>query len=216
MVLPANNKFANKGAAPAAKPAPKAKPKPKKFGAPSDFTPRDPMLDAGFKGVVRHIEAEELTNEFTKGLSWRPKFEVVGEEENGTRVALFMNTVAGVAEFQRYCVAMAGYTDLQEFTEFTLAVMPDADAEEAGDAFFASVIGDANAFTEKGITIARRLVHVVVTRGNPVIDKKPGSPTFGQAKIDPKTGEPDYYRNYKWTVVDDTEQDEAGKLSAGE
>jgi hypothetical protein len=212
MPVPPNNKFAQKpgagGAAAAKKPMPVAKPKPKprKFGAPSEHQPRDPMLDAGFSGKVRHIGAEELLHPVYKSLSWRVQFLVFGEEENGTRIALYMNTTAGVAEYQRYCVAMAGYQTAAEFTEFALSVMPDADAEEAGDAFFSSVIGDANPFSEAGYTIERRLAHVVVTRGKPVIDKETGQPKLGP------DGEPDYYRNYKWTVVPDEEQDEAGRL----
>jgi len=204
MVLPANNKFAKTGtAAAAAKPkaAFKAKPKPKKFGAATDATPRDPMLaEGGFR--VRHLGAEELIHPVKKSLSWRVQFCIVEDGvESDPFIALFMNTTAGIAEYQRYCVAVAGYENAGEFNEFALSVVP-GDAEEAGDAFFSSVIGDANAFTEAGHTLERRLVDVRCT--------------FGKACIDRDTNEPtgDHFRNYKWTVVPDEEQDEVGKLGA--
>jgi hypothetical protein len=207
MPVPPNNKFAPKPGAggAAAKPKPtaaaaKPKPKPKKFGA-ATATPRDPMLPEGTVRV-RHLGAEELIHPAKKTLSWRVQFTPIEGYENAgeTFIALFMNTTAGVAEYQRYCVAMAGYETAGEFTEFACAVVPGADAEEAGDAFFSSVIGDANAFSEAGHTIDRRIAEVRVT--------------FGKACIDKDTGEPtgDHFRNYKWSVVPDEEQDEAGRL----
>ncbi len=204
MPLPATNKFAKPGAAGAKpKPAPaKPKPKPKKFGAATDATPRDPMLPEGdFR--VRHIAAEELVHPVKKTLSWRVQFVAVSEEgESEPFIALFMNTTAGVAEYQRYCAAMAGFENATEVNEFVAAVMPDVDLDEASDAFFTSVIGDANAFSEAGHTIERRLCDVRVT--------------FGKACVDRDTGEPtgDHYRNYKRTAVPDEEQDETAKLEA--
>jgi hypothetical protein len=197
MPLPATNKFAKPGAA-GAKPKPAAKPKPKKFGAATDAVPKDPMLDPG-DYRVRHIGAEELIHPVKKTTSWRVQFMTqTGEGEEGPFIALFMNTTAGIAEYQRYCMATAGYESAAEYNEFD----PEGD-------FFETVIGEANAFAEMGLTIDRRLVDVVVKRGKPVIDKETGQP-----KIDPLTGEPDYYRNYVWSVVPDDEQDEAGKVEA--
>lgn len=190
MTLPATNKFATKGAAPATKAKP-AKAKPRKFGPATDAKPRDPMLPAGsFR--VRHIDAEELVHPVSKRISWRVQYSV-GED---VYVALFFNTSAGVAEYQRYCIAMAGYTDLEEFKNFTASVAPDSD--DSDDDFFASVIGDANAFSD--YPLAGRLCDVRVTFGNEVKDKDTGEPTG------------DHFRNYKWTVVSDDDQDTAGKL----
>jgi hypothetical protein len=190
MTLPANNKFA-KPAAAGAKPAAKPKPRPKKFGAATDAAPRDPMLPEG-EFRVRHIGAEELIHPVKKTLSWRVQFEVVGDDApQGTFIALFMNSAAGIAEYQRYCVAMAGYTSTAEYNEFD----PEGD-------FFETVIGEANAFAEAGHTIERRLCDVRVTYGKPCLDPATGQPTG------------DHYRNYKWTVVPDEEQDEAGKVGA--
>lgn len=197
MPLPANNKFAKPGAAGAKKPAPaKPKPKPKKFGAATDATPRDPMLPEGdFR--VRHLGGEELVHPVKKTISWRVQFNTIEDgEEKGPFIALFMNTTAGIAEYQRYCVAMAGYETAADFNEFAQAVMPDADLDEASDAFFTSVIGDANAFSKAGLTLESRMGDVRVTYGKQVGD----------------TG--DHYRNYKWTVVADEEQDTVGKLEA--
>ncbi len=193
MVLPANNKFAKPGAAGAKpKPAPaKPKPKPKKFGAATDATPRDPMLTEG-EYRVRHIGAEELVHPVKKTLSWRVQFVCVSDEgESEPFIALFMNSTAGIAEFQRYVVAMAGYESAADYAEFD----PEGD-------FFETVIGDANAFSEAGHTIERRLCDVRVTFGKPCIDRDTNQPTG------------DHYRNYKWTVVPDEEQDEAAKVEA--
>lgn len=203
MPLPANNKFAKPGAGakPAAKPAAKPKPKPKKFGAATDATPRDPMLPEG-EFRVRHLGGEELIHPVKKTLSWRVQFNTVQDgEESGPFIALFMNTTAGIAEFQRYCVAMAGYENAQEFNEFAQAVMPDADLDEACDSYFTSVIGDANAFSEAGHTIEGRLADVRVTYGKACVGQD-GHPTG------------DHYRNYKWVPVPDEEQDTTGKLEA--
>lgn len=187
MPLPANNKFAKPAAKPAAA---KPKPKPKKFGAATDATPRDPMLPEGsFR--VRHLAAEELIHPVKKTLSWRVQFVQITEDgESEPFIALFMNTTAGIAEFQRYVMAAAGYENAAEYNEFD----PEGD-------FFETVIGEANAFSEAGLTIERRLVDVRVTYGKAVTDKD-GNPTG------------DHYRQYKWTVVPDEEQDEAGKLEA--
>ncbi len=203
MPLPATNKFAKPGAAGAKpKPAAKPKPKPKKFGAATDAVPHDPMLPEG-EFRVRHIGAEELIHPVKKTLSWRVKFVCVSEEgESEPYIALFMNTNAGIAEYQRYCTAMAGYETAQECNDFVCAVMPDVDADEAGDAFFTSVLGDANAFSEAGLSIESRLTDVRVTWGKACIDRDSGEPTG------------DHYRNYKWTVVPDEEQDETMKLEA--
>jgi len=204
MPVPPNNKFAKPGAAAGAKPKPtaKPKPKPKKFGAATDAQPKDPMLDAGaFR--VRHLGGEELVHPVKKSLSWRVQFMTVSEEgEAGPFIALFMNTTAGIAEYQRYCVATAGYDNATEFNEFAQAVMPDAELDEASDAFFTSVIGDANAFSEAGLTLEGRLVDVEVWMGKPVIDRETQQPTG------------DHYRNYKWVPVPDEEQDTVGKLEA--
>lgn len=193
MPLPANNKFAKPGAGAGAKPKPaaKPKPKPKKFGAATDATPRDPMLPEGdFR--VRHLGAEELIHPVKKTLSWRVQFCCVSEEgESEPYIALFMNTTAGIAEYQRYCMAMAGYESAAEYNEFD----PEGD-------FFETVIGEANAFSEAGHTIERRLCDVRVTYGKPVLDRDSGEPTG------------DHYRQYKWTVVPDEEQDEAAKVEA--
>lgn len=204
MPLPANNKFAPKPGAAGAKPKPaaaKPKPKPKKFGAATDATPRDPMLPEGdFR--VRHLSGEELVHPSKKTISWRVQYMAVSEEgESGPYIALFMNTTAGIAEFQRYCVAMAGYEDAASFNEFAQSVMPDADLDEASDAFFTSVIGDANAFSEAGLTIEGRLTDVRVTYGKACVDQN-GQPTG------------DHYRQYKWAVVSDEEQDTVAKLEA--
>jgi hypothetical protein len=194
MALPPNNKFAAKPGAAGAKPKPapaKPKPKPKKFGAATDATPRDPMLPEG-EFRVRHIGAEELIHPVKKTLSWRVQFMTVTEEgEQGPFIALFMNTTAGVAEYQRYCMAMAGYDNAADYNEFD----PEGD-------FFETVIGDANAFSEAGHTIDRRLCDTRVTYGKAVLDRDSGEPTG------------DHYRNYKWTVVPDDDQDEAGKVGA--
>ena len=192
MPLPANNKFAKPGAAGAKpKPAVKPKPKPKKFGAATDAAPRDPMLPEG-EFRVRHIGAEELVHPVKKTLSWRVQFVCVSEEgESEPFIALFMNSTAGVAEYQRYCMAMAGYDSAAEYNEFD----PEGD-------FFETVNGDANAFSEAGHTIERRLADVRVTYGKACIDRDTQQPTG------------DHYRNYKWAVVPDDEQDEVGKLEA--
>lgn len=193
MPLPAGNKFAKPGPAGAKpKPAPaKPKPKPKKFGAATDATPRDPMLPEG-EYRVRHLMAEELIHPVKKTLSWRVQFVAVSEEgESEPFIALFMNSTAGVAEYQRYCMAMAGYDNAAEYNEFD----PEGD-------FFETVIGEANAFSEAGHTIERRLCDVRVTYGKACIDRDTQQPTG------------DHYRNYKWTVVPDEEQDEAAKVEA--
>ena len=199
MPVPPNNKFAPKpgaGAA-AAKPAPKPVPKktkPKTFGTATDEQPRIPMLSASPEVQrIRHISAEELIHPEFKTKSWR--FTV--EHEGETFITLHMNTTAGIAEYQRQVMATAGYESAAEYNEFD----PDGD-------FFETVIGEANAFAEQGLTLDRRLVDVLVSRGKPVIDKKTGEP-----RLDAQ-GEPDYYRNYRWTVVPDAEQDEAGKVEA--
>jgi hypothetical protein len=190
MPLPANNKFAKPGAA-GAKPKPAPKPKPKKFGAATDATPRDPMLPEGdFR--VRHIGAEELIHPVKKTTSWRVQFMTVSEEgEQGPFIALFMNSTAGIAEYQRYCVAMAGYESAADYNEFD----PEGD-------FFETVIGEANAFADAGLTIDRRLCDVRCTYGKAVLDRDTKEPTG------------DHYRNYKWTVVSEDEQDEAPKVEA--
>jgi hypothetical protein len=193
MPLPPNNKFAKPGAA-GAKPKPAAKPpkpKPKKFGAATDATPRDPMLPEGdFR--VRHLGAEELVHPVKKTLSWRVQFTCVSEEgESEPFIALFMNTTAGVAEYQRYCMAMAGYENAAEYNDFD----PEGD-------FFETVIGEANAFSEAGLTIERRLADVHVTYGKACVDRDTGEPTG------------DHYRNYRWAVVSEDEQDEAPKVEA--
>lgn len=194
MPLPANNKFAKPGPGAGAKPKPAAKPKPKKFGTATDAVPRDPMLPEGsFR--VRHIGAEELIHPVKKTLSWRVQFTPVtegGPGEGETFIALFMNTTAGVAEYQRYVMATAGYDSAAEYNEFD----PEGD-------FFETVIGEANAFAEAGLTIERRLVDVRVTYGKACVGQD-GQPTG------------DHYRNYKWTVVPDEEQDEAGKVEASQ
>lgn len=196
MPLPAGNKFAKPGAA-GAKPRPAPKAKPKKFGAATDATPRDPMLAARPEPYrIRHLGAEELVHPQFKTVSWRITIE--NTETGEQHVTLHMNTTAGVAEYQRQVMATAGYESAAEYNEFD----PEGD-------FFETVIGEANAFAEAGLTIDRRLVDVVVKRGKPVMDKETGQP-----KIDPLTGEPDYYRNYAWTVVPDEEQDEAAKVEA--
>jgi hypothetical protein len=202
MPLPAGNKFAPKpGAAPAAKPKPavKPKPKPKTFGAASDQTPQIPMLTARAETYrIRHLGAEELIHPEYKTKSWRLSVE---DTETGEQyITLHMNTTAGIAEYQRQVMSTAGYASAAEYNEFD----PEGD-------FFETVIGEANAFAEAGLTLDRRLVDVVVKRGKVVIDKKTGQP-----KIDRLTGEPDYYRNYTWTVVPEDEQDEAPKVEAGE
>jgi hypothetical protein len=198
MPLPTGNKFAKHGFA-GAKPA--AKPKPKKFGAATDATPRDPMLPEG-EFRVRHLYGEELLHPVKKTLSWRVQFNAVQNgEESGPFIALFMNTTAGIAEFQRYCVAMAGYENAQEFNAFAQAVMPDDDVDGACDAFFTSVIGDANAFSAAGHRIEGRLVDVRVAYGKACLGQD-GQPTG------------DHYRNYKWAPVPDDEQDTVGKLEA--
>jgi hypothetical protein len=191
MPVPPNNKFAKPGAA-GAKPKAAPKPKPKKFGAATDATPRDPMLPEG-EFRVRHIGAEELIHPIKKSMSWRVQFMSITEEgESGPFIALFMNTTAGVAEYQRYCMAMAGYDNAAEYNEFD----PEGD-------FFETVIGDANAFAVQGLTIDRRVCDVRVTYGKACIGSD-GQPTG------------DHYRNYKWTVVpdDDDSQDEAAKVEA--
>jgi hypothetical protein len=192
MPLPQNNKFAKPGAAGAKpKPVAKPKPKPKKFGAATDAAPRDPMLPEG-EFRVRHIGAEELVHPVKKTLSWRVQFVCVSEEgESEPYIALFMNSTAGVAEFQRYVMAMAGYDNAAEYNEFD----PEGD-------FFETVIGEANAFSDAGLTIERRVADVRVTYGKACIDKDTGQPTG------------DHYRNYKWTVVPDEDdgQDEAAKV----
>jgi hypothetical protein len=194
MPLPANNKFAKPGAAGAKTPPKKTppKPKPKKFGTATDAQPKDPMLDPG-EYRVRHIGAEELIHPVKKTLSWRVQFVVVTEEgdSESPNIALFMNTTAGIAEYQRYCMAMAGYESAAEYNEFD----PEGD-------FFETVIGESNAFSEAGHTIERRLCDVVVTFGKPVLDRETGQPTG------------DHYRNYRWAVVPDEEQDEAAKVEA--
>lgn len=178
MPLPPNNKFA--------KPAGKPKQKPKKFGAATDATPRDPMLPEGdFR--VRHLGAEELVHPVKKTLSWRVQF----EHEGSTYIALFMNSAAGIAEYQRYVMAMAGYQSAAEYNEF------DAEGE-----FFEAVIGDANAYSEAGLTIERRLCDVRVTYGKPCLDRETGQPTG------------DHYRSYRWSVAPEDEQDEAAKVEA--
>lgn len=190
MSLPATNKFA-KPAAAGPKPAAKPKPKPKKFGAATDATPRDPMLPEG-EYRVRHIGAEELIHPVKKTTSWRVQFVAVTDTgESAPYIALFMNSTAGVAEYQRYCMAMAGYGNAAEYNDFD----PEGD-------FFETVIGEANAFAEAGHTIERRLCNVRVTYGKACLDRETGQPTG------------DHYRNYKWTVVPDEEQDEAAKVEA--
>jgi hypothetical protein len=131
-----------------------------------------------------------------KTKSWRINIE--DTETGEAAITLHMNTTAGIGEYQRQVMATAGYESAADYSEF--------DAE--GD-FFETVIGEANAFAEAGLTLDRRLVDVVVSRGKPCVDKA------GQPKIDPLTGEQDYYRRYAWTVVSDDEQDEAGKVEAG-
>lgn len=186
MTLPATNKFAPKPGAAGAKPKAAPKPKPKKFGTATDAVPRDPMLPEG-EHRVRHLAAEELIHPVKKTTSWRVQFEADGQ----TFIALFMNTTAGIAEYQRYCMAMAGYESAAEYNEFD----PEGD-------FFETVIGEANAFADAGHTIERRLCDVRVTYGKPVMDRASGEPTG------------DHYRQYKWTVVPDEEQDEAAKVEA--
>jgi hypothetical protein len=201
MPLPATNKFAHKsGAAGAAgakpKPAVKPKPKPKTFGPPTDAVPRDPMLAARPEPYrVRHLGAEELIHPEFKTKSWRISIE--NTETGEAHITLHMNTTAGIAEYQRQVMATAGYGTAAEYSEFD----PEGD-------FFETVIGEANAFAESGLMIDRRLVDVVVSRGKPCVDKA------GQPKIDPLTGEQDYYRRYAWAVVPDEEQDEAAKVEA--
>jgi hypothetical protein len=200
MPLPPNNKFAKPGAAgakPAAKPAAPKRAKPKTFGAPTDEKPKVPMLTARAEPYrLRHIGAEELIHPEFKTKSWR--FTVEDTETGETSITLHMNTTAGIAEYQRQVMATAGYSTAAEYSEF----------DSEGD-FFETVIGEANAFAEMGLTLDRRLVDVLVSRGKPVLVKETGQP-----KIDPLTGEPDYYRNYRWSVVPDEDQDEAGKVEA--
>ena len=180
MPLPATNKFAKPGATAAAKPPAKAKPKQKKFGAATDAVPRDPMLpEGGFR--VRHIGAEELIHPVKKTTSWRVQFEANGE----AFIALFHNTTAGIAEFQRYVMAAAGYDSAAEYSEFD----PEGD-------FFETVIGEANAFSDAGLSIEGRVCDVRVTYGKACVDKATGEPTG------------DHYRQYKWTVVPDSDDDQ--------
>lgn len=199
MTLPAGNKFANKGKPGAGK---AAAPKASRFGS---FKPREegpPMLEAMRDGApayyrVRFESAEECTAQKPGGQNTIKSYvEVVGTPPEcdegptpaGSRVlVLHMQSQYGRADFNEQCVAFAGYDasteeGVAEFLEF------DPDGQ-----FFAACVGDANDYAEQAAGMVGRLADVMVKRG----------------KDDGKGG---YYRQYKWAVVEDGDQDLGPKI----
>lgn len=203
-------KFGNKGAAPAANKAPaasgfkrqapaaaapKAAParrKASRWAGIKAAAPQDPIIGAG-RYRLRVVGAEITTPPPGKGGkdAFRSEVEVLATDgqcanaEGDKCVILEMlgnKGEPGEARAKTYIMAAAGYEDEDEYNAF------DPDGE-----FIDAVTGDANDYSEAGLTIVGRLVDVTVTLGNPVM--KDGQPTG------------DHFRVYHWDVVAEDEQD---------
>lgn len=184
----------------AAKPAAPPKKKPSAFGPAEDSTPRDPMLARGSHRVRVTAVEEQVSPKDLNKVCYKATFEVITSDVHpvgDARVALFFRTTPGIREYKVFVARAAGYATAAEYSGFD----PDGD-------FFETMIGIANEFAARELTIVGRLVDVRVTLGNPVIDKE-----TGQQTVDKETGQPDHFRDYSWTVVaDDAGQDTVGKV----
>jgi hypothetical protein len=198
MGVPTNNKFADKK--PAAGAA-KKKAKPKGMGGLE--APRNPMPKPGLSRF-RLLEVEEGFNEGTNRSSL--KLKVVALDLEGSPhsagdefTLVFMRTAPGERDYKQAIAGFAGYDDIDEYATF----------DEHGELFTAA-IGEDNDYSEEAAQLIGRVCDAFVSKGGPVKDKDTGEP-----KIDPETGEPDFFRKYKWTPVadDDDDQDQSPKIT---
>jgi hypothetical protein len=152
---------------------------------------RDPMPDVGHYRF-RIVACEEGVNPGTLAESVKVRVQPVKvaasgdayENDGPQMLCLFMRTTAGLSEFKRCIVASAGFEDAEAYDAF------DPDGE-----FIGACVGEDNDYSRSGLTVIGRVVDCDVTRGKDAVNKKTGQPTG------------DWYRNFRWTVVSDDEQE---------
>lgn len=144
---------------------------------------RDPMPDVG-KYRLRIVSLEEAQNPGTMKESVKVKVvavELVGNEyqdRGGEMLCLFMRTTAGLAELKKCVRHAAGFEDVDQYDAFD----PDG-------FFIDACVGQANEYSNAGLTVVGRIVDTEVRKGK-------------------DTGTGDWYRDYVWAVVGEDEQDQ--------
>ncbi len=165
----------------------KTKVKESRFGA---FDPRERgpgMLDAAPEPYrMRVVDVEECRAQKPGGRDSIKAYVTTpnSSSEDDKRVVLFMRTPAGESDFKSFVVAAAGYAGKDEYDDF-----------DPGGFFFEAALGDANEYSAADLTIVGRLIDIKVVAGK-------------------DDGQGSYYRNYRFTPVDDADQDQIGKLAA--
>jgi hypothetical protein len=165
---------------------------------------RSPMLRVGHY-VVRVLGTELGHNPSSDERSFKAQIEVVfaGEGSHsqvGERAAFIQKLSGKSGQFGRersksFVVAAAGYFGDDDYNAF--------DPERQ---FLDALGGVANQYAQsfpKGVT--GRLVEVVVTRGNTVIDTDTKQPEIGP------DGLPNYFREYSWSPTPEEQQDQTPK-----
>jgi hypothetical protein len=193
-------KFGNKAATPAAgakRPAPKPVQRVSKYGAAKDVEDRDPMPVVGTYRF-RVLGCEDNPSPKNPSNMWfRTQLEIIALEgpqaeqthQVGDVVVMIQQTAGngapqGIPRVVAFVRHAAGYEDFDEYKAYD----PDG-------YFIDAQSGIVNDYSERGEFIVGRLVDAQVTRGR---DREDG----------------DYYREYKWAVVPDDEQDQLGKVGA--
>jgi hypothetical protein len=186
------------GAAPAA-------PSRSRYAGVSCADTRDPMLSPGTYRV-RIVGCETGYNRAKGTESYKIKVVVLqaaaGSQSTvgSSAVAVFTCTPAGIGETKRAIMHAAGFglslagRELPSAREALLAAEAEYDKLDEQCGGQGSIIEASAGVANGAPSVAGRLVDVVVSRGNPCVDKKTGQPTG------------DYYRCYAWGVVPDAEQ----------
>lgn len=184
---------------------PAAAPSRSRYAGVSCADTRDPMLSPGTYRV-RIVGCENGYNRAKGTESYKVKMVVLQaaagahSSTGSSAVAVFTCTPAGVVETKRAIMHAAGFgltlaqRELPSAREALLAGEAEFDRLDEQCGGQGSII-EASAGAANGApSVAGRIVDVVVSRGNPCVDKKTGAPTG------------DYYRAYAWGVVPDAEQ----------
>lgn len=165
---------------------------------------RPPMLRVGHY-IVRVLDCALGQNEQTEDRSFKANVEVVfagpGSQSAVGERAAFVQKLSGKSgkfgkeRSKSFVVAAAGYQGDVDYGAF-----------DPQNQFMSAVCGAPNQYLQAfPNTIRGRLVEVVVSRGNPVIDKQTNQPELGP------DGLPDYFREYSWSPTPEEQQDQTPK-----
>ena len=158
--------------------------------------PRDPMAHVGTYRF-RVLTCEEGHNPGKGTDSFKSTHEIVDLDEEAAKhhkigdVVFFTQRIggngasSGLARVKAFIMSAAGFEDEAEYDAF----------DPAGE-YIDACTGTANEYSDKGIVIGR-VVDCMVSRGNATAD--------GQ----------DYYREYAWAVVEDSDDAQDTVFKAG-